>query len=399
MDTSHPNLQHLPTEEPNAGINDGTPGDSQVIESSVALPGSSSNPSGSGKFALVNVRVFDGFGLRDPGTVIIDGSLIGVDSTDACVVDGRGGVLIPGLIDAHTHVSGVEVLTDLPKYGITTVLDMETFPPTLLRALREHAGRRGLTDFRTAGVAATYHRAGFPPEGNVESAAVAEEWVAERISSGSDYIKIITNVPLHGPDPPPNPKTIDAVAAAARRCGKLSVAHATTLHAYKIAQGAKVNFITHTPLDKAIDRPFADQMAADGRACIPTLTMMEGIAHSINRPAAYAKSRDSVLAMHESGVSILAGTDANKTPLVPVRPVFGDSLHHELELLVDAGMSPVEVLRSATVVPAVKFGLFDRGVIAPGRRADLVLLSDDPTKDIRATRTILQVWCNGIRAA
>ncbi len=87
-------------------------------------------------------------------------------------------------------------------------------------------------------------------------------------------------------------------------------------------------------------------------------------------------------------IVILAGTDSNHTPGIPVNPHFGSSLHHELELLVGAGLSTVEALRSATVLPAQAFRLPDRGVTAPGYRADLVLIDGGPIADIRATRRI-----------
>jgi hypothetical protein len=80
------------------------------------------------KTALTNVRVFDGTGLRPPGTVVIDGGLIGTDPGGGQVVDGRGGVLLPGLIDAHVHLSGVETLERLSAFGVTTALDMGTWP-------------------------------------------------------------------------------------------------------------------------------------------------------------------------------------------------------------------------------------------------------------------------------
>ena len=93
---------------------------------------------------------------------------------------------------------------------------------------------------------------------------------------------------------------------------------------------------------------------------------------------------------------ILAGTDANAGPGIPFSPRHGESLHEELELLIDAGLSTVEALRAATVLPARHFGLHDRGVIEPGRRADLVLIDGDPIADIRATRLIRRVWCAGV---
>ena len=72
-------------------------------------------------------------------------------------------------------------------------------------------------------------------------------------------------------------------------------------------------------------------------------------------------------------------------------------MHRELELMVEAGMSPVDALRAATSVPARVFGLNDRGRIAPGLRADLLLVEGDPTKDIVATRNIAGIWKQGVR--
>ena len=73
----------------------------------------------------------------------------------------------------------------------------------------------------------------------------------------------------------------------------------------------------------------------------------------------------------------------------------GSSLHHELELLVEAGLTNVDAVRAATSRPARYFGLPDRGVIEPGRRADLVLIDGDPLRDITVIRSIRHVWCGG----
>src|SRR4051812_49319962 len=71
-------------------------------------------------------------------------------------------------------------------------------------------------------------------------------------------------------------------------------------------------------------------------------------------------------------------------------------MHRELELLVKAGLTPVEALRAATSVPARTFSLSNRGRIAPGLRGDLVLVTGDPTSDIVATRDIAGVWKRGV---
>jgi hypothetical protein len=72
-------------------------------------------------------------------------------------------------------------------------------------------------------------------------------------------------------------------------------------------------------------------------------------------------------------------------------------MHRELELLVKAGMTPVQALAAATSAPAAAFRLADRGRIAPGLRADLLLVEGDPSADITATRAIAGVWKQGVR--
>jgi hypothetical protein len=91
------------------------------------------------------------------------------------------------------------------------------------------------------------------------------------------------------------------------------------------------------------------------------------------------------------GVGILAGTDASDEAFV----FAGSSLHDELALLVRAGLSPLDALRAATINPARALGRPDGGSIAPGKRADLVLLDADPLADIRSTARIHTVIAAG----
>jgi imidazolonepropionase-like amidohydrolase len=105
----------------------------------------------------------------------------------------------------------------------------------------------------------------------------------------------------------------------------------------------------------------------------------------------FAKRLAQVAAMRRAGVRILTGTDA---PLRNSPPGFG--LHEELELLAKGGMTPIEILRAATLEPARYLAARDSlGAIAAGQRADLVLLDADPLQDIRNTRRISAVVANG----
>jgi imidazolonepropionase-like amidohydrolase len=93
-----------------------------------------------------------------------------------------------------------------------------------------------------------------------------------------------------------------------------------------------------------------------------------------------------------SGVPLLAGTDAPSPGAT-----YGASVHGELELLVGAGLTPVQALTAATSNAARAFKLVDRGRVERGMRADLVLVDGDPTRDILATRRIVEVWKRGRR--
>ena len=345
--------------------------------------------------ALTNVRVFDGRQLLPPGTVVIDGDRIGSDPSGAQVIDGEGGVLLPGLIDAHVHIRGRHNLELLAAAGVTTALDMASDPEVTatLRCLP------GLTDIRSAGTSAlapgSLHDRMIPhrPEALISGPEQAEQWVADRVAEGSDYIKIVIGSPGADHDQ----ATVDALVAAAHEHGKQAVAHASSCAAVAKAQQAGVDVLTHVPLDQALDEASVTRMATGGRILIPTLTMMQTLVRRLGLPdASYAAARASVAAAYRAGVPVLAGTDANADAGSPAAVSHGDSLHHELELLVDAGLTSLDALRAATVLPARYFGLADRGVVEPGRRADLVLVDGDPLRDIRATRSLRLVWCGGV---
>jgi imidazolonepropionase-like amidohydrolase len=349
---------------------------------------------------LRNVRVFDGDGFTEPRDVAIADDVV-VDSAgpDAEIIDGAGGYLVPGLIDCHIHLAGPHTQVLLAAAGITTALDMSS-PAPLVNAMR---GRAGVTDIRSAMMATTAASSAHAQrlkhipaaqEAIVDGVGDAEQAIARRVEQGADYIKIVIDLPGF------DLATVEALVAAAHARGLRTVAHASRWDAVAMAASAGVDVLTHVPLDRPIDREQAERLATAGVIVVPTLTMMKGIVEGL--PAGvpglgYSSARESVQQLHAAGVPILAGTDANETPGAPASPTFGSSLHDELELLVEAGLTPVEALQAATSVAATRFGLDDRGVIAVGKRADLVLLGADPTTDIGATRSIRGVWLAGAR--
>jgi hypothetical protein len=109
-------------------------------------------------------------------------------------------------------------------------------------------------------------------------------------------------------------------------------------------------------------------------------------------PVSYAAAESTVRQLVAARVPILAGTDAGNPGTS-----HGAAMHRELELLVKAGMTPLQALAAATSAPAAAFRLADRGRVAPGMRADLLLVDGDPSADIFATRAIAGVWKQGVR--
>ncbi len=348
------------------------------------------------KIALRNVRVFDGEKVTKPSTVVIDGPVIGTDATGAEVVDGDGAVLLPGLIDAHIHLQDVHTLEQLTRWGVTTGLDMATWPPDRLAALR---GVPGMCDIRSAGTPAIgpggphARMPGRADDAVLRTPDEAQSFVDRRLADGSDYLKLVLEAPGEGG---PDPLAARAFVEAAHFRGRLVVAHAASPGAFATALEVRADIITHVPLGVPLSADVVAGMVAAQTIAVPTLSMMETIAGNVGRPSALAEASRSVAALYAAGVPVLAGTDANSAPGAPAHVEHGSSLHHELQLLVEAGLSTTDALRAATVLPARHFGLDDRGAVKPGLRADLLLVDGDPAIDITVTRNIVRIWCGGI---
>src|SRR5580693_7953198 len=219
------------------------------------------------KIALTNVRVFDGERLLESATVVIDGDRIGSDPAGATTWEGDGRVLLPGLIDCHIHLTDSSTLAALARQGVTTGLDMGTWPPELIASLR---GRPGVTDVRSSGTGATHpasmhaKRMG-RAQGLVADPDEARAYVSQRVAEGADYIKIIV-------DPPGfDEATVRALVVAAHAHGLRTIAHAAARDAALLAQAAGVDILTHAPIDRPLDE------FGSVRTVVPTLTMMEAL--------------------------------------------------------------------------------------------------------------------------
>ena len=394
-------------------------------------------------FAVRDVRLFDGEQFVEQATVVVRAGRIteagpGVAvPTDLQVVDGRGRTLLPGLIDAHVHTWG-DALAETLNFGVTTVLDMfsDPGPAQVLRRTRASFAPQAHADLFTAGWLATAPRGhgtqfGLPVP-TLGTPDEAPAWVDARLAEGSDYIKIVYEPRdasgLGAPFPSLDRATVAALVAAAQARGRLAVVHVSRLFAAHEALQAGADGLVHVHADRVADAALVQLARERGAFVTPTLAVIAGFDPTL--PATPGEARESqrlaadptvrpyltpdqrrglenspgtklvmfrletalasVRALHEGGVEILAGSDAPNPGTA-----HGASLHHELELLVRAGLTPAEALRSATSAPARRYRLANRGRIAPGQRADLLLVTGDPTTDIRATRAIERIWKNG----
>ena len=177
------------------------------------------------------------------------------------------------------HLDGAENLEQMARARVTTGLDMGTWPLSLRTSLRN---RPGFTDIRSSGVPATAPGSrhsripGRPVEMLVSKASESTTFVADRVAEGSDYVKIIADIP--GPEQP----TVNALVAAAHKHGKLATAHAISHEAASMAQEAKVDVLMHTPLDKVLENANIESMKATACIAVPTLIMMKITANNLS---------------------------------------------------------------------------------------------------------------------
>ena len=386
-----------------------------------------------GPVTIGRVRVFDGERvLPERDVVIQDGVVtrVAAPATGPADVDGRGRTLLPGLFDAHVHLDPdpPTALRHLVTMGVTTALDMFTGGATLtrIRELRQ-ADPPDLADVRTAGTGATVpgnllEKITGQPLPTVDTPAAAEAWVDARLRDGADYIKIVYDEREGGPM---GEATLAALVRAAHARGVLAVAHTLAERPARAAIAAGVDGLAHLFVGESAGDDFGEYAARHRVFVVPTLTVLRGLcgyrpheelaadprlADRIGRdrppvpvrPAEpgrhhlYAAATAAARQLAAAGVPLLAGTDTG-LPTAALGVIgYGVTLHGELELLVQAGLTPTQALAAATSAPAAAFRLTDRGRIQTGMRADLTLVDGDPTTDIRNTRNVVAVWKRGV---
>lgn len=363
---------------------------------------------------IQNVGLFDGYDEKGIVDIGINEDTIAVISTKPLsgnsVIDASGKYLIPGLVNAHVHASKMEDLQAGYSLGILNLLNMHTgFEQRELEWKQLSKDSLGFSTLYGAGYAATVpggHPTQFSPDmETINERLNPEQWVANRIDNEVDYIKIIHD---EGGflDSPPSPtlgyEEIEQIITLAHKADHKAVVHIYTAAAMEKIARFKPDGFVHMPMDKAeypLPESFYQAIAASGAFVIPTAGIMQKPIEQMLPPhlakwirtnmMSTAELADVINKMHEHGIMIVAGTDAQEGQMN-----FAEDYYMELDLYKQAGLSNVEVLRTATGNAAKAFDL-PIGEIKVGAKADMVLLDGSPIEDFENLREVVQVWKNG----
>ena len=419
-------------------------------------------PAPGGAVVLSGARLIDGSGrppLEQAALLIRDGRIRAVGPAadvplpdDATRVDVAGQTIIPGLITAHAHLNDgdealplrEQLLAQLRVYASFGVTTVHTLGDGRSRAHRVHAPRQPhpwrlaeesvrIRDEQARGGLLDRARL-FPSGPNVVGATAAEAraGVDEIAALGVGVVK--TRLDDRPDDMPP--AVYRALIDQAHRRGLRVAAHAVTLDDARGLADAGVDAIVHSVRDRGVDAELIAALTSRDVGYVPTLArtlslflyettpaffrdpffLRGGDAYRaemarIRDPGLQAQARGSeqaatartVLAqarrnlklLADGGVTIAMGTDSG-TQLGRWQGYFE---HVELELMVAAGLTPMQALVAATGAAARVMGLDELGTLEPGNRADFLVLDADPLADIRNTRQLDTVWIAGRRLA
>ena len=348
------------------------------------------------------------------------------------VLNLTGKYIMPGLFDMHAHIAGVRknsydqdtsenMLGMLLKYGITTVRNPGG-PTNETVHLREEVLNGNLSGPEIFTAGRLLNTPEFPIP-FVEKQVTTEEEVREEVrnqaTAGVDYIKLYVGL---------KPDLVKAAVDEAHRQGIKVIGH-LYLTSWTDAANLGIDFLTHGvpvspflfpedkqrifnrtgggPFDHSLWLDLVDLDSIEIRNMIeslvqnqipvdPTLNIYEAIfvRQSFTDPQneqRWSKVLQLTKMMHDRGVKILSGTDIPNFELVP-----GESLHHELELLVEAGINTSDVIKITSKNGAEALNLMNQtGTIEPGKQADILILSANPVEDIENTKRIEAVISNG----
>jgi imidazolonepropionase-like amidohydrolase len=364
-----------------------------------------------------------------------------------------GKTVMPGLMSAHSHLgllvddaensataytreNVTEELKQFERYGVTAIMSLGV-NRDLVYELREEqrVGRLGGATILTAGRGIGVP-GGAPPlpaaPDQIYRPATADEArkdVNELAAHHADIVKIWVDS-VHGTMPEMSPEIYRAVIEEAHKKGMRVAAHEYALADAKQLVSDGVDVLAHSVRDQAVDEEFVQAMKRRGVWYVPTLTVDESFFVYAERPAflqseffkgaagpklmarfdaaGYAEKvnadlqtvqhrkdfeigQQNLKKLFDGGVHVGFGTDSGALP----GRIPGFSEHRELELMVQSGLTPMQAICAATGENAKLLHVTDRGTIAVGKRADLLVVDDDPLMDIRNTRKIFAVYHDG----
>lgn len=349
------------------------------------------------------------------------------DLTDAEVVDAGGAVIVPAMVDSHSHLTlqggshwiaridddatvlrGVarDNATRLVHAGILWARDvgapMKDGSPLSVAVRDELSGRPGQPYIRVAG--AWIGKTGYSLPITVEGAGLTDAALAQ-LDCGTDFVKIYMDAPAGAQESPFSVADLRAAAEAVHARGARVACHSTYLDGARVAAEAGVDSIEH---GMELDEDTVRTMKRNDVTLVSTLSVFASwetfaTTTSIGRFAAaegrqrIAKRKEGAYAAvalaRRAGVRIATGSDFGGGS------VRAGHLAWEVELLVGAGLEPHEALAAATRNGGALLGHDHAGRVEEGLPADLVLVHGDPLSDARALWRVWSVYQRGVRVA
>jgi imidazolonepropionase-like amidohydrolase len=350
-----------------------------------------------------------------------------ITSPNATVVDVSGKFIVPGIINAHGHVGAgtAPQLRQYALYGVTTTTSMQTDPDEVVQ-VRE-AQKRG--DLRGARVSTIKYR--FAPDPEVATAQQARAKVDETVAAGADYIKLWVDGGF-GTRQKLSREFCAAVIEQARKHGKLTFGHAYELVDAKMLVELGLNVLAHNVRDREVDSEFLSLLKQKDATLIPTLVRDEGLfiygesppwidepffrkfvapdrldllktkirEAQVKHPqralfkAGFEMNKTNLKKLSDAGVRVALGTDSGGA--IDRFFIQGHSEHREMELMVQAGMTPMQVIQSFSKGASEALGIEKQfGVLAKGKAADLLVLEKNPLDNIANMRSIQSIYLGG----